>query len=64
MESGTVNQASDNEDEDEDVVSHGIIALNSSVSNLRSSKIKTRPSVLTSKEGFSSRKPSPPLEVK
>ena len=47
MESGTVNQASD--DEEDDVVSHRIIALNSSVSNLRSSKAKNRPSVLTSR---------------
>ena len=64
MESGTVNQASD--DEEDELVSHRIIALNSSVSNLRSSKAKNRPSVLTSRQSkeFSSRKPSPPLEVK
>jgi hypothetical protein len=35
MESGTVNQASEIDDEEDDLVSHGIIALNSSVSNLR-----------------------------
>ena len=54
------------DDEEEDLVSHGIIALNSSVSNNRSSKVKTRPSVLTSKNSkqeMNSRK-SPTLEVK
>jgi hypothetical protein len=55
-DSGTINQVSEIEDEEDGVV-HRIVGLNMSVSNYRASKLKNRTSVFPSKS--SSRKNSP-----